>query len=188
VRRALSDALAAQEFSLLPNRCIRSRPHRVPRFRDDSLSPQTLYEEDVMSRNYPARPQRRALVGALLAALAVVPPGALASSHREAPAITQTPKLDGTDLYAFRSYEPDARATSRSSRTTCRCRIRTAARTISRWTPTALSREAGQPASTRRQPQSNPDAKISSTMPRHWYGTLARIHAVSAELSPSVTT
>jgi Domain of unknown function (DUF4331) len=30
----------------------------------------------------------------------------LASSHREAPAITQTPKLDGTDVYAFRSYEP----------------------------------------------------------------------------------
>ena len=30
---------------------------------------------------------------------------ALASSHREAPLITQTPKLDGTDLYMFRSYE-----------------------------------------------------------------------------------
>ena len=59
-----------------------------------------------MNRNHPARPQRRALVGALLAALAVVPLGALASSHREAPAITQMPKLDGTDLYAFRSYEP----------------------------------------------------------------------------------
>jgi hypothetical protein len=29
-----------------------------------------------------------------------------ASSHREAPAITQTPKMDGTDVYAFRSYEP----------------------------------------------------------------------------------
>jgi len=31
---------------------------------------------------------------------------AFASSHREAPLITQTPKLDGTDLYLFRSYEP----------------------------------------------------------------------------------
>jgi Domain of unknown function (DUF4331) len=31
---------------------------------------------------------------------------ALASSHREAPAITEKPKVDGTDLYAFRSYEP----------------------------------------------------------------------------------
>lgn len=31
---------------------------------------------------------------------------ALASSHREAPGITKTPKVDGTDLYMFRSYEP----------------------------------------------------------------------------------
>jgi hypothetical protein len=28
-----------------------------------------------------------------------------ASSHREAPAITETPKVDGTDFYLFRSYE-----------------------------------------------------------------------------------
>ena len=32
--------------------------------------------------------------------------GALASSHREAPDITKTPKIDGTDFYMFRSYEP----------------------------------------------------------------------------------
>ncbi|MEO1595077.1 MAG: DUF4331 domain-containing protein [Pseudomonadota bacterium] len=31
---------------------------------------------------------------------------ALASSHREAPAITETPKVDATDFYLFRSYEP----------------------------------------------------------------------------------
>jgi hypothetical protein len=31
---------------------------------------------------------------------------ALASSHREAPGITNFPKVDGTDLYMFRSYEP----------------------------------------------------------------------------------
>ncbi len=31
---------------------------------------------------------------------------ALASSHREAPFITEIPKLDGTDFYMFRSYEP----------------------------------------------------------------------------------
>lgn len=30
---------------------------------------------------------------------------ALASSHREAPAITETPKVDGTDFYMFNSYE-----------------------------------------------------------------------------------
>ncbi|HTD28627.1 MAG TPA: DUF4331 family protein, partial [Xanthomonadaceae bacterium] len=28
-----------------------------------------------------------------------------ASSHREAPLITGTPKVDGTDFYMFRSYE-----------------------------------------------------------------------------------
>lgn len=31
---------------------------------------------------------------------------ALASSHREAPNITEMPKVDNTDVYAFRSYEP----------------------------------------------------------------------------------
>jgi len=31
---------------------------------------------------------------------------ASASSHREAPGITETPKVDGTDFYMFRSYEP----------------------------------------------------------------------------------
>ena len=30
---------------------------------------------------------------------------AKASSHREAPFITRMPKVDGTDLYMFRSYE-----------------------------------------------------------------------------------
>lgn len=31
---------------------------------------------------------------------------ASASSHREAPFVTHNPKVDGTDVYAFRSYEP----------------------------------------------------------------------------------
>src|SRR5262245_11748329 len=39
---------------------------------------------------------------AAAAALAVTTQG---SSHREAPGITKTPKLDGTDFYMFRSYE-----------------------------------------------------------------------------------
>jgi Domain of unknown function (DUF4331) len=39
----------------------------------------------------------------LMAALGLVP--AQASSHREAPAITETPKVDGTDFYMFNSYE-----------------------------------------------------------------------------------
>jgi len=40
-----------------------------------------------------------------LAALALLAVPALASSHREAPGITKTPKVDGTDFYMFRSYE-----------------------------------------------------------------------------------
>ena len=44
-----------------------------------------------------------AAVGALYG-LAGLP--AQASSHREAPAITATPKVDGTDFYMFNSYEP----------------------------------------------------------------------------------
>src|SRR5499426_1296456 len=31
---------------------------------------------------------------------------AFASSHREAPFITEHPKVDGTDFYMYRSYEP----------------------------------------------------------------------------------
>ena len=42
-----------------------------------------------------------ALAAALLAA-----GSALASSHREAPFITTSPKVDGTDFYMFRCYEP----------------------------------------------------------------------------------
>jgi hypothetical protein len=46
----------------------------------------------------------RLLIGGL--ALAVLAAPAMASSHREAPAITEMPKVDGTDFYMFRSYEP----------------------------------------------------------------------------------
>ena len=42
--------------------------------------------------------------GIALLLTAAVP--ALASSHREAPNITKMPKVDNTDVYAFRSYEP----------------------------------------------------------------------------------
>jgi Domain of unknown function (DUF4331) len=40
-----------------------------------------------------------------VAAAASVPLIALASSHREAPFLTEHPKVDGTDFYMFRSYE-----------------------------------------------------------------------------------
>jgi len=42
----------------------------------------------------------------LLAGLAAGVPQSFASSHREAPFITEQPKVDGTDFYMFRSYEP----------------------------------------------------------------------------------
>ena len=41
-----------------------------------------------------------------LASLAFGVTPSLASSHREAPGITKMPKVDATDLYMFRSYEP----------------------------------------------------------------------------------
>ena len=51
--------------------------------------------------------QRKMVTGgasaALLLAMATI---AYGSSHREAPAITERPKVDGTDFYMFRSYEP----------------------------------------------------------------------------------
>ena len=42
----------------------------------------------------------------LLAAAACAAGLSLASSHREAPFITTSPKVDATDFYMFRSYEP----------------------------------------------------------------------------------
>lgn len=47
----------------------------------------------------------KGIVGAVLAG--ILAGGALqASSHREAPGITKSPKVDGSDFYMFRSYEP----------------------------------------------------------------------------------
>src|SRR6187431_58827 len=48
------------------------------------------------------------LVSTLLTAVGLVLPAgpAQASSHREAPFITKNPKVDATDFYLFRSYEP----------------------------------------------------------------------------------
>lgn len=45
-----------------------------------------------------------ALLAAAIAT-ALIAGSALASSHREAPGITKTPKVDNTDVYLFRSYE-----------------------------------------------------------------------------------
>lgn len=48
----------------------------------------------------------RALLAIPALVLLASPLAAHASSHREAPAIAGAPRLDGTDFYMFRSYEP----------------------------------------------------------------------------------
>jgi hypothetical protein len=50
-------------------------------------------------------PPAAPIAAAVAAALATLVGGALASSHREAPFITTSPKVDGTDFYMFVSYE-----------------------------------------------------------------------------------
>src|SRR5271163_4300341 len=44
--------------------------------------------------------------GAVLLGASLLPLYSFASSHREAPGIAGMPRLDGTDFYMFRSYEP----------------------------------------------------------------------------------
>jgi hypothetical protein len=51
-------------------------------------------------------PRSHLRAGAALAFVLSIGSGVGASSHREAPFITTQPKVDGTDLYLFRSYEP----------------------------------------------------------------------------------
>ncbi|HEV7612251.1 MAG TPA: DUF4331 domain-containing protein [Steroidobacteraceae bacterium] len=48
----------------------------------------------------------RSLSGLAFLGSACLPLLAVASSHREAPAIAGSPRVDGTDFYMFRSYEP----------------------------------------------------------------------------------
>ena len=58
-----------------------------------------------MSTAQPFRSRRLAALS--IAALAACAGLSQASSHREAPFITTAPKVDGTDFYMFRSYEPN---------------------------------------------------------------------------------
>lgn len=53
-----------------------------------------------------SRMRKAVVLAAMTATALAAPSGVLASSHREAPGITKTPKVDNTDLYMFRSYEP----------------------------------------------------------------------------------
>ena len=57
-----------------------------------------------MSTRIARRSLCAALVASAVASLCSVP--ATASSHREAPFITQMPKVDGADFYMFQSYDP----------------------------------------------------------------------------------
>jgi hypothetical protein len=50
--------------------------------------------------------RKTAALAAIPLAIAALASTAFASSHREAPFITTAPKVDGTDFYMFRSYEP----------------------------------------------------------------------------------
>ena len=59
-----------------------------------------------MTFNHPQRARLLPIVAAVGALCALTTLPAQASSHREAPAITTTPKVDGTDFYMFNSYEP----------------------------------------------------------------------------------
>jgi len=45
----------------------------------------------------------RLLLAIMLSSFSVT---SFASSHREAPSISKTPKVDATDFYMFKSYEP----------------------------------------------------------------------------------
>jgi hypothetical protein len=53
------------------------------------------------------RPQWKRWGRCAIALAALGSSSALASSHREAPFITKNPKVDATDFYVFKSYEPD---------------------------------------------------------------------------------
>ena len=56
-----------------------------------------------MQHLFSSQPRLTALLGALIVAWVV--PVAQASSHREAPSIAGSPRVDATDFYLFRSYE-----------------------------------------------------------------------------------
>lgn len=51
------------------------------------------------------QPSARAIALGAMVGCAIANTTAIGSSHREAPFITEKPKVDGTDFYMFRSYE-----------------------------------------------------------------------------------
>jgi hypothetical protein len=69
----------------------------------DPVAPNQRRKAMSISRLQALRP---ALTAAAAACVCAVSAAANASSHREAPFITTQPKVDATDFYMFRSYEP----------------------------------------------------------------------------------
>ena len=60
-----------------------------------------------LCKTQPGKTVNLGLAATLLGSLLIISPAIVeASSHREAPFITSMPKVDGTDFYMFRSYEP----------------------------------------------------------------------------------
>lgn len=59
-----------------------------------------------VSSQSPRHVLKNMLAASALAVVTTLSMQAQASSHREAPGITERPKVDGTDFYMFRSYEP----------------------------------------------------------------------------------
>jgi Domain of unknown function (DUF4331) len=68
-------------------------------------NPQETLVKPSITRNRWANTLTPTLIAAT-AVMAIVATPAGASSHREAPFITTSPKVDATDFYMFRSYEP----------------------------------------------------------------------------------
>lgn len=65
--------------------------------------PITMRKTTTMNRMLRTTVRSAALAAGLIGFMVAA---AMASSHREAPFITELPKVDGTDFYMFRSYEP----------------------------------------------------------------------------------
>src|SRR4029077_6050638 len=86
----------------------RGKRIRPPRIRRDRRPVEgwTAYPRRTTSVKGKITMNRRTIRGVLACAAASLSLTALASSHREAPFIAGQPKVDGTDFYLFRSYEP----------------------------------------------------------------------------------
>src|SRR4051812_22853928 len=61
--------------------------------------------EESTGRIHQMNDDRGRRLGMAVLTASIIGVGLQASSHREAPGITKTPKLDGSDFYMFSSYE-----------------------------------------------------------------------------------